>query len=250
MPNKFLLVENHGGYYLPIDQNAIKTAYERIYHRPFDGACAGVVAGFLDNIFGYIQFNLHFYSKPDFRKCFLPSPAKSITLQADYERIEDFFSIFIRDTLSFPTGDAEERGYKSLQEILNNIDPKSRTNDIFLINVIFKLEVEKCTYRQDHKMCILKFHNQYMFCEPNYGLAIFNSLDKLKSWLDDEISNGSLKHFVKPVSKRMFVSDNKETISGLQQGLLSAESVYFEHFSKPLMHGLDFVNAAQFRPRL
>lgn len=232
MYNTLLFVNKHGGIFTPFSQSSLKGIYETNHQKPFDGACVGVVAALLELYIVTIEYNPHFFTT----KQTVLSASKIINLQKSYEmNPEIFFPVFIRDRLGISrTGYPEQDGHiRNLKELLNKINPESKQNELFLINAFFTLESEGKKYFQEHKLCILKLNQLYIFCEPNYGVVTFNNLEHFKGWLNDEMSNGALSHYLKPVIKSMVIYDKTITPVGLKEGILTTNSIFCEYFPYP-----------------
>ncbi len=237
MPKNFIYVEKHNGYYIPFEQNALKTQFEKTHDKVFDGACVGVVAAVLELFLVSLKKNHQFFS-PASKDPFALSASRCIHLQEAYEQnIEGFFTAFIRERLKINvTGFADYEGYaENPQEILRTLSRGEATkNQIVLMKALYKLESTDASYNQEHKLCILKLDNQYIFCEPNYGIALFNTLDDVKKWLDAEMSHGALRYYQEPVHQKMIIYNNKTTDKGEKEGVLTVYSVFFESFSFPI----------------
>lgn len=254
MGNKFLFVEQHNGQFVPVDQNALKEQYEKSTQKVFSGACAGVVAALLEGFVSSQRFNPHFFAFSSLIKSFLPSPSRCIALQIAYERdVEHFFTVFIRERLRISkTGHAESEGFMTNPlVILNEADLNdSQKNMIFLIRPTYHLKVTGRNYIQDHLLCILKLNNHYIFCEPNYGVVVFDNAENMKAWLNDEITHGALGFYSRPVKKSMLLAGNYPESIELKEGLLSVNASFFEYFSYPARSTLQTESELKLHARL
>ncbi|WP_298623359.1 hypothetical protein [uncultured Legionella sp.] len=253
MPKNFIFVEKHYGYLIPFQQNSLKDLFEQTNHKIFDGACAGVVAALLECSIVPLKNNLRFFA-PTARHFFLPSASRCLNLQNEYEQnVTDYFTIFIRDILKInETGFADQDGFGADPlEILNKLSFNNvHKNELVLMNAIYHLDSKGKVYTLEHKLCLLKLNNKYIFCEPNYGIVLFNTLDHINEWLMEEIALGALEHYVKPVKTKMVISDHVIKEQGKKEGILTVSSVFFEYYSFPIHQEQHAPDAPNFQSRL
>lgn len=254
MPKTFIFVEKHDGLFIPFKQNSLKDQFEKTHSKAFDGACVGVVAAVLELFITPLKANYQFFN-PASKPPFLPSASRCIYLQREYEEdIENFFTIFIRDKLKVnKTGFTEREGFgANPKEILNKFSRHGmQKNELILMKAIYNLQSKETTYNLEHKLCLLKLNDQYIFCEPNYGVVIFNSLDDINEWLSDEMTHGALEHYVKPVVAKMVIPSHIIKEQGRkEEGILTVNSVFFESFTFSIKSNLQAYDTPKIQSRL
>lgn len=253
MPKTFICVKKHDGIFIPFNQSSLKDQFEKTQHKAFDGACVGVVVALLELFISSIKVNYQFFAPPA-KQPLLLSPSRCIDLQREYEQnIDSFFTIFIRDKLRISTtGFAEKEGFgPNPLEILNKLSSHNQQkNELILMKATFNLKSNETTHSLEHQLCLLKLNTQYIFCEPNHGVVIFNNLDNIKEWLTDEITNGALEYYIKPVTTKIVIHDHHINAQGTKEGLLTVKSIFFESFPFPAQRNLYVDDALHYKARL
>lgn len=254
MPKTFIFVEKHNGLFIPFKQNTLKNQFEKTRNKTFDGACVGVVAAVLELFITPLKANYQFFH-PASKPPFLPSASRCIYLQREYEEdIENFFTIFIRDKLKInETGFTEREGFgANPKEILNKLSwHDMQKNGLVLMKTIYNLQSKERTYNLEHELFLLKLNDQYIFCDPNYGVAIFNNLDHINEWLSDEMTHGALEHFIKPVVTKTVIPTHVIKDQGKkEEGILTVNSVFFESYTFPIKSKLQAYDTPKIQSRL
>lgn len=234
MGKSFQFVEKHSGLNVPFQQQMLREQHEKITKTTFTGACVGVVAALLECMLMPRKLSPHtFYNRPALS--LYPSPTRSIILQRNYEQDhENFFTVFLREILQVSkTGFPENEGYiGNFNALLSKIDFSIDDNILLLLRPTYKFEMPDKTLYLDHMMCVLKHNGNYLFCDPNIGLAIFSNFSDFKEWLSDEMTSGALCHCLKPEKTTVLVEGQR--LSGhREEGLMSVSTSHFQAFSYP-----------------
>ncbi|CEK11951.1 hypothetical protein [Legionella hackeliae] len=208
----FQYVEKHNGQYIPFPKKQIRATHDKKFpYEAYTGACAGTVASVLERLIFQASPSLHFFKRSP--SVLLPSPEKCIINQCFYEQDpEYFFTRLVRDKLHISqTGYPQSEEYRhDINDIANTLTNDGDKNEIILLNVILSVDAKKAgPATQDHMMALIKHDGQYIFCDPDAGIAIFNKSDALKAWLKDETVEGALKYCSNYVETKMLISSRK-----------------------------------------